>query len=101
MIAVIVPEFDPAERFVAREQAVQRTEFAQRICRERPDGTLANESPEPLAQGPGLVGALVQFPRLPARLQGVQLTRRSEPRLRQPVDQAISIVEPIDGRIDR
>jgi len=95
------PGLDPAEGFVALQQAVQWTELAQGICRERPARMLAHEPPEPFAQGARLIRDLVQLVRRGTCCQRVQIIRRHQLRLCQPVDQAIAVVDPVHGRIDR
>src|SRR5580693_10506546 len=62
---------------------------------------LANEASEPLAQGTSLVGNLVQFTRHRSRPQLTQCIRWNKLGLSQPLQEAITAVEPVNGCIGR
>src|ERR1700721_2033598 len=60
---------------------------------------LANEASEPLAQSTGLVRNPVQLTWHRSRLQLIQGIRWNELGLSQPVQKAITIIQPVDRRI--
>ena len=60
-LAVAMPRY-LAERFVAFQERVQRTQFVECLGRKRLAHMLANEPSEPLAQSTSLVRNLVELP---------------------------------------
>jgi hypothetical protein len=99
-ISVAMPHY-LAERFVALQDPVQRTEFPERLRRERPAHMFAHEAPEPFAQGADLVCNFVQITRHRSRLQRVEYIDWNKLGLRQPLQEAIAAIEPVNRRIDR
>lgn len=72
------------ERFVTLQEPVQRTQFAERLGRERPAHMLANEVSEPLAQLSSLIGNFVQFTWHRSRLERIKCIRWNKLGLSQP-----------------
>ena len=89
------------ERFVTLQEPVQRAQFAKRFGRKRPPHMLANETSEPFAQSTSLVRHLVQFARHRSRPQLIQRVRWNKLGLRQPLQETVAVVEPVNRRIDR
>src|SRR5215469_4413941 len=90
-----------AECLVTLEELVQRSQFLERLGRQRPAHMLVDKSSEPLAQSTSLIGNLVQLTRHCTCLQLIQCVRRHKFSLSQPPQKPVTAVEPVDRSIDR
>jgi hypothetical protein len=98
--ALAVPRY-LSERFVALQELIQRPEFRKRFGRERPAHVLVHKAPEPFAQFASLFGNLVQFTWHRSRLQCIKFVCWNKLGLSQPPQETITVVEPVDRRVDR
>ena len=99
-VAMALPRY-LAERFVAFQKPVQRTELAKRLWRERAPHVLLDKASEPFAQITSLVGHLVQFTWHRSLLHGVQRICWNKLGLIQPLEETIAALEPVDRSVDR
>ena len=82
-VAMAMPRY-LIERFVTLQEPVERSQFMERLRRQRPPDVLANEASEPLAQSASLIRNFVEFTRHRSRLQLIQSIRRNKLGLSQP-----------------
>jgi len=86
---------------VAFQQAVERVELRQIRRLQRPPLVRLHEAPEPLAQMPCLIGDLIELAGQRQASHAAKNVSRHQPRLAEPIQQALAVVDPIDWPVER